>query len=107
MEKENYKEESIIKKAINSEAKYFVGILFFGLGIIRPYFQIVQQLSVIDIKLQTIVDNITEIKANQSKLSEVQIAQSVDITDLQKHQISQDSNISILQRQNLIYKQQN
>jgi len=81
------KEENIIKKVLTTEVKYVIGLLVFGFGVVTPYFQMRENISLIQKDISTINNNheahiqdiMTELK--EIKKNEVELEKNLAITN--------------------------
>ena len=92
MEEQNYKQESMIKTALTSEVKFVIGVITIALGVVAPYYQIRQDIALIQSNIANINANhevhIQDIQQNIKDLQVTVTAQNAEIIDLQKQLIS-------------------
>lgn len=89
---ENYKEQGLIKSVLTSEVKYIVGIVLFVGGVVGPYFQMKQNIALIQ-------SDIANINANH-EVHDQDIMQA--IKDLNAQEVNQEAQIIELQKELIV-----
>ena len=75
--------ENIVKRILTSEVKYAIGIIFFIIGVVKPYYSIETDIALIKQNhishMETMTKEIEQLESDQTKLrdTEVQLMQTI------------------------------